>query len=78
MYTTTVSSKGQITLPAALVRQQHIEPGTQLYVVPTSAGILLVPVVGPLADRLAGSTGGHYGEPNAYVTAERAAWTSEA
>jgi AbrB family looped-hinge helix DNA binding protein len=78
MKTTTLSSKGQVTLPAALLRELHLGPGTRLYVVPTERSIVLVPVEGSLAERLAGSMRGHYGDPEAYVDGERTSWTSEA
>ena len=76
MNTTTVSSKGQVTLPAALIRERHLKPGTQLYVVANRDSIVLVPVEGSLSERLAGATRGLYGEAETYVEQERALWTS--
>lgn len=76
MNTTTVSSKGQVTLPAALIREQHLKPGTQLYVVANRDSIVLMPVKGSLSKRLAGATHGLYGDAKAYVEQERALWTS--
>ena len=73
---TTVSSKGQITLPAAIVRERGLTPGTRLEVVATSTAIVLVRIDEPLARRLAGATGGIYTDAARYVDHERDAWDS--
>lgn len=57
-----MSSKGQITLPAAMLRERGLTPGTQLEAVATSTAIVLVRTVQPLSQLLAGSTAGIYGD----------------
>jgi AbrB family looped-hinge helix DNA binding protein len=71
MRTTTVSSKGQVTIPAALLRELHLEPGTQLLVVPVRDGVMLVRRPESAADALAGSVRDVYGDPRKYVDAKR-------
>jgi AbrB family looped-hinge helix DNA binding protein len=73
--TTTISGKGQVTLPAALLRERHLEPGTTLLVVPVEGGIMLMPRPASLTDATAGATAGTYGDAVAYVDAERGEWT---
>jgi AbrB family looped-hinge helix DNA binding protein len=75
MRTTTVSSKGQVTIPAALLRELHLQPGTTLLVVPVRNGVMLVPRPDSAADELAGSVRGIYGDVRKYVEAERGTWT---
>jgi AbrB family looped-hinge helix DNA binding protein len=77
MPTTTVSSKGQITLPAALVRERRLVPGTRLEVIATSTAIVLIPVADGtlLIDQLAGSLAGTYGDAAEYIERERGSWT---
>jgi AbrB family looped-hinge helix DNA binding protein len=41
--TTTISTKGQVILPAAIRKRQHWNPGTRLTVEETSEGVLLRP-----------------------------------
>ena len=72
---TRVSSKGQITIPAVLLRDLDLTPGTRLFVVRTGDSIVLVPVRGSLTQTLAGSTGGAYGDAREYVEAERGTWS---
>jgi AbrB family looped-hinge helix DNA binding protein len=72
---TTVSSKGQVTIPAALVRELDLQPGTQLLVVPVRDGVMLVRRPDSPADTLAGSVRDVYGDARVYVDAERASWT---
>ena len=69
MRTTTISSKGQVTIPAALLREQHLEPGTQLTVIPLANGLALVERPASVTDAVAGATEGLYGED--YLDAER-------
>jgi AbrB family looped-hinge helix DNA binding protein len=75
MRTTTVSSKGQVTIPAALLRELHLQPGTTLLVVPVRNGVMLVPRPDSAADELAGSVRGIFGDVRKYVEAERGTWT---
>lgn len=75
MRTTTVSSKGQVTIPAALLRELHLQPGTTLLVVPVRNGVMLVPRPDSAADELAGSVRDVYGDAREYVEAERGTWT---
>jgi AbrB family looped-hinge helix DNA binding protein len=74
MRTTTVSSKGQVTIPAALLRELRLEAGTQLLVVPVRDGVMLVRRPESAADALAGSVRDVYGDPQEYVDAERTSW----
>lgn len=75
MQTTTVSSKGQITIPAQLLRDLDIEPGEKLDVVPVRDGVMLLRRTGSVVDALAGSTGGIYGDVEEYVQSLRGPWT---
>ncbi|MGH3784711.1 MAG: AbrB/MazE/SpoVT family DNA-binding domain-containing protein [Pseudonocardiaceae bacterium] len=75
MRTTTVSSKGQVTIPAALLRELDLQPGTRLLVVPVRDGVMLVRHPDSAADALAGSVRDVYGDAREYVDAERASWT---
>lgn len=75
MRTTTVSSKGQVTIPARLLRELHMRPGTKLLVVPVQDGVMLLRPVGSVAESLGGATAGIYGDPDTYLQDERAAWT---
>lgn len=73
--TTTVSSKGQVTIPAALLRELDLQPGTQLLVVPVRDGVMLVRRPDSAANALAGSVSNIYGDAREYVDTERASWT---
>ncbi|MGH3701790.1 MAG: AbrB/MazE/SpoVT family DNA-binding domain-containing protein [Pseudonocardiaceae bacterium] len=75
MRTTTVSGKGQVTIPAALLRELDLQPGTQLLVVPVRDGVMLVRRPDSAADALAGSVADVYGDGREYVDAERSSWT---
>lgn len=75
MRTTTVSSKGQVTIPAALLRALDLQAGTQLLVVPVRDGVMLVRRPDSAAEELAGSVRAVYGDAGEYVDAERASWT---
>lgn len=75
MRMTTVSSKGQVTIPAAQLREMHLEAGTPLLVVPVRDGIMLVRRPASAADALVGSVRDVYGDAEDYVDAERASWT---
>ncbi len=75
MRTTTVSSKGQVTIPAVLLRELHLQPGTTLLVVPVRDGVMLIRRPDPVADELAGAVRDVYGDAHEYVEAERGSWT---
>lgn len=75
MKTTTISSKGQITLPVDVLREMGLASGTKLLVVPMSDGVMLLRRPDSLADALAGATAGTYGDAEGYLEAERASWT---
>jgi AbrB family looped-hinge helix DNA binding protein len=74
MKATTVSSKGQITIPADLIRRLNLTPGSKLLVVPVEGGVLLLRRPDSLADSLAGSVSGVFGDARDYVEHERSAW----
>lgn len=74
MRSATVSSKGQITIPAELIRALEIEPGTKLLVIPVQSGIMLLQQPESLADELAGSLAGTYEDAIEYVERERREW----
>lgn len=73
--TTTVSSKGQVTIPAALLRELNLQPGTTLLVVPVRGGVMLVRRPESAPDELAGSVPDVYGDAHEFVEAERGSWT---
>lgn len=73
--TTTVSSKGQITLPAAFIRRLGIKPGQKLVVIPVRNGIFLTSAEGSAIDELAGSIPDAYGDAMEYIEGERGDWT---
>lgn len=75
MKTTTISSKGQITLPVEVLKQMGLASGTKLLVVPMSDGVLLLRRPDSLAEALGGATAGTYGDVESYVETERASWT---
>lgn len=75
MRATTVSSKGQVTIPAELVRALKIKPGTKLLVIPVQDGLLLMRRPRSLTNELAGSLGDVYGDADSYVEAERSGWS---
>lgn len=75
MKSATVSSKGQVTIPAELIRRLGIEPGSQLLVVPVEGGMMLLRRPESLADDLAGSISDVYRDPKQYVEAERGEWS---
>jgi len=71
---TTVSSKGQVTIPAEFVRALGIEPGVKLMVVPVEGGLMLLLRPESLAEELAGSVSDVYGDAAQYLKAERGEW----
>ena len=75
MKSATVSSKGQITIPAELIRELQIEPGAKLLVIPVQGGIMLLRRPESLTDELAGSLAGTYNDAMEYVEGERREWS---
>jgi AbrB family looped-hinge helix DNA binding protein len=75
MRTATVSGKGQVTIPAQLLRDLDVQPGSKLLVVPVRDGVMLLRQTDSLAESLGGSTGGVYGDVEEYVRDERRGWT---
>jgi len=72
---TTLSSKGQITVPAAIMRELGLRPGERLMVVPIHDGLVVRRIVSPLSEALAGSIpSGTYGDAEQYVRNERDSW----
>lgn len=57
-HTTTLSSKGQIVIPAELRAALHIKPGMRFAVLREGNAILLRPVNESFIDELCGITGG--------------------
>ena len=76
--TTTLSSKHQISLPAALVRELGLEPGDKLSVRLEDGSIVLRPRPRDWVSYLAGSMPGYYGktkeEIDAYLKEVRGDW----
>jgi AbrB family looped-hinge helix DNA binding protein len=75
MPTATVSSKGRVTIPARVLRELDVRPGTKLLVVPVRDGVMFPRQKGSLAEALAGATGGMYGDVEEYIGSERRGWT---
>lgn len=75
---TKISSKNQITLPAAMVRRLGLEPGRRLILRLEGDRIVLRPEPEDWVEYLHGSMKGVYGktreEMDAYVRRERASW----
>lgn len=71
-----LSSKRQLTLPAAMARALHLEPGSRILLRLEEGRIILEPLgQGCLTDALGGSLRGAYGEDvHAYIREERASW----
>lgn len=42
--TVTLSTRGQLVIPAEIRKQMHLKPGIKVKCVPTTTGILLVPI----------------------------------
>ena len=74
MKATAVSSKGQITIPADVIRALEIKPGSKLLVVPVEGGIMLLRRPASLTDELVGSISDVYGDGARYVEGERGEW----
>ncbi len=77
--TTTLSSKRQITLPVALVRELGLVPGDKLTVRLEDGGILLRPRPRNWVDYFSGSRPGYYGKTKedveAYLDEVRGGWS---
>jgi len=73
-----VSSKRQITLPAAIYKRLGIQPGQKLLLEVQGDKIILSPKTTSYAELLAGSVKNVYGrtakEVDAYVRKERETW----
>jgi AbrB family looped-hinge helix DNA binding protein len=76
--TTTLSSKHQVTLPVALVRQLGLAPGDKFTVRLEDGAIMLLPRPRSWVDYISGSMPGYYGktkeEIEAYLAEVRAGW----
>jgi AbrB family looped-hinge helix DNA binding protein len=72
--TTTVSSKGQVTIPAAVLRELRLSPGDTLWVTRVEEGVFMSKMPESIADCLEGSMRGVFGDATEYVSEERAAW----
>ena len=77
MRSTTVSSKGQVTLPAEDLRTLGIEPGERLLVVRLHDGFVLRRQSGSIAAELWGSLPAMWPDPQAFVSEERE-WRDDA
>lgn len=75
MRTTVISGKGQVTIPAGLLRELELAAGTRLHVVPVRDGVMLLRRPESAADALAGSTAGIYGDGQEHTEAERGSWS---
>ncbi len=74
MRTTTVSSKGQVTLPAEELRELGIPSGEKLIVVRLHDGFLLLRKPESLARRLRGSAPDGWDDPERLIDADRSEW----
>ncbi len=74
--TTVLSSKRQLTLPAAMARALHLGPGSRVVLRLEADRIVLEPLgAARLTDALGGSLRGAYGEDvDEYIREERATW----
>ena len=76
--TTTLSSKHQITLPVAVVRELGLAPGDKLTVRLEDGGIVLKPRPRSWVDYISGSMPGYYGKTKedieAYLADVRGDW----
>jgi AbrB family looped-hinge helix DNA binding protein len=76
--TTTLSSKHQITLPVALVRELGLSPGDKLAVRLEDGAIVLRPRPRSWVDYISGSMPGYHGrtkeEVEAYLAEVRGGW----
>lgn len=74
----TLSSKNQITVPAALVRALDLKPGDKLFLKLEEGKILLQPRPKSLTKYFSGIFGGYYGktkeEIDAYLAGVRGDW----
>jgi len=76
--TTTLSSKHQVTLPVALLRELGLSPGDKFTVRLEDGAIMLRPRPRSWADYISGSMPGYYGktkeEVSAYLAEVREGW----
>ncbi|MCA8974379.1 MAG: AbrB/MazE/SpoVT family DNA-binding domain-containing protein [Myxococcales bacterium] len=81
MTTAKLTSKGQITLPAAMRRRLGLRPGDRVRVSLHEAGILIQPVEGRFVDSLVGLGRECWeaeGGATRYLERERGPWESRA
>ena len=69
----TLSSKGQLTIPAKVREELGLEAGAKLSV-RVDGKTLVIERVSDLLDRLRGSCKGVYGDVDEYMRRERAGW----
>lgn len=73
--TATISTKRQITLPAAMVRRLGLKPGAKVIIRLDVDRLVIIPQPESYRRALGGSLRGVYGDDvDAYVREERAAW----
>ncbi len=72
--TSRLSSKRQITVPARMARALGLEPGDRVILRLEANHIVLAPAPDSLADAMAGSLKGRYGDVESYVREERGSW----
>ncbi len=71
----TMSTKRQITLPAAMVRELGLKPGAKVIIRLEGDRLVIIPQPDSYRRALGGSLRGVYGEDvDAYVREERAEW----
>jgi len=74
----TISSKRQITLPAAMLRELDVHPGDKLVMTLSNGGMTLMKRPESWADHYAGIAEGLYGktdrEVQAYIRESRGEW----
>jgi AbrB family looped-hinge helix DNA binding protein len=74
MATTRLSSKRQITVPVKMARALGLEPGDRIILRLEGDHIVLIPAPDSLADTMAGSLEGRYGDVERYIREERGSW----
>lgn len=69
----TLSSKGQLTIPAGVRAELGLSAGAMLSV-RVEGSTIVIERVSDFLDRLQGSCRGIYGDVDEYIRSERAAW----
>lgn len=73
--TAVLSSKRQLTVPAAMARALRLGAGSRVILRLEGDRIVLLPLgAGRLTDALGGSLHGAYGDVEAYIREERVGW----